>query len=140
MITAAAHDVSAAAASELKSIVQAFMPEKKTTVARPAKPHRVAARRPLGRGDSVVQLGSYRSPQQVTAGWAHLTERFPALRGYLPMKARFDSPKGTFWRLSIQGFSNQREAVARCEQLKDRGGHCFVRNFAGDAPVQIASN
>jgi Flp pilus assembly protein TadD len=140
MITAAAHDVSAAAASELKSIVQAFTPEKKAAVARPAKPHRVAARRPLGRGDSVVQLGSYRSPQQVTAGWAHLTERFPALRAYLPMKARFDSPKGTFWRLSIRGFSNQREAVARCEQFRDRGGHCFVRNFAGDAPVQIASN
>ena len=55
------------------------------------------------------------------------------------MKARFDSPKGTFWRLSVQGFDSQREAIARCDQLKGNGGHCFVRGFAGDAPVQIAS-
>lgn len=87
-----------------------------------------------------MQLGSYRSPQQVTAGWNHLTRRYPALRAYLPLRARFDSPQGTYWRLSIQGFSNQREAISRCQQLKNNGGKCFVRDFAGDTPVQIASN
>jgi hypothetical protein len=87
-----------------------------------------------------MQLGSYRSQQQVTAGWNHLTQRYPALRAYLPLRARFNSAQGTYWRLSIQGFSNQREAIARCQQLKNNGGKCFVRDFAGDAPVQIASN
>ena len=87
-----------------------------------------------------MQIASYRSPQQVTAGWNHLTQRYPALRAYLPLRARFDSPNGTYWRLSIQGFSNQREAMERCQQLKNRGGKCFVRNFAGDRPVEIASN
>jgi hypothetical protein len=87
-----------------------------------------------------MQIGSYRSPEQVTAGWNRLTQRFPALRGYLPMRARFDSPKGTFWRLSIQGFGDQREAIARCQLLKSNGGNCFVRGVAGDAPVQLASN
>ena len=128
----------AAASPEAPAAFAAFMPHKAAPVAKPAKPRRVAA---VHRGDSnaIVQLGSYRSPQQVAAGWAHLTQRYPALRAYLPMKARFDSPKGTFWRLSIQGFDNQREAIARCDQLKNRGGNCFVRGFAGDAPVQIAS-
>jgi hypothetical protein len=88
----------------------------------------------------VVQLGSYRTPQQVHAGWVHLTQRYPALRAYLPLKARFDSPNGTYWRLSIQGFSSQREAIDRCQALKSHGGACFVRGAAGDAPVQIASN
>ena len=55
------------------------------------------------------------------------------------MRARFDSPKGTFWRLSITGFATQREAQSRCQVLKNRGGNCFVRKFAGDAPVQYAS-
>jgi Flp pilus assembly protein TadD len=138
MIAAAAKEVSTAAASEVSAVVKAFMP-KKAPEARPAKPRRVAQRH-VGPGDSVMQIASYRSPQQVTAGWNHLTQRYPALRAYLPLRARFDSPNGTYWRLSIQGFSNQREAMARCQELKGRGGHCFVRGFAGDKPVEIASN
>jgi hypothetical protein len=55
------------------------------------------------------------------------------------MRARFASDKGVFYRLSITGFSSQREAITRCQLLKSNGGACFVRNFAGDAPVQYAS-
>jgi len=129
-----------AAAQQVSSAVESFITKKPAAVAKPAKAHRaIAVRRPLAHGDSVVQLGSYRTPQQVAAGWAHLTQRYPALRGYLPLKARFDSPNGTYWRLSIQGFSSQREAIDRCQVLKNRGGACFVRGVAGDAPVQIAS-
>ena len=132
-LTAAAHEVSSA--------VESFISKKPAPAARPAKAHRaVAVRRPLAHGDSVVQLGSYRTPQQVAAGWNHLTQRYPALRGYLPLKARFDSPHGTYWRLSIQGFGTQREAIDRCQLLRNHGGACFVRGAAGDAPVQIASN
>ncbi|HYX46913.1 MAG TPA: tetratricopeptide repeat protein [Sphingomicrobium sp.] len=138
MIAAAAREVSTAAATEVSAVVKSFMPKKAPTV-RPAKPHR-AAPRPVGPGDAVMQIASYRSPQQVNAGWNHLTQRYPALRAYLPLRARFDSPNGTYWRLSIQGFSNQREAIARCQELKNRGGKCFVRSFAGDKPVEIASN
>jgi hypothetical protein len=86
-----------------------------------------------------MQLGAYGSPERLNDGWTHLTQRYPALRAYLPMRARFVSPKGTFWRLSVTGFNSQREAVARCQLLKSRGGNCFVRAFAGDAPVEIAS-
>lgn len=140
IIAAAARDVTTAAAQEVSSVVQAIMP-KKVAPAQHAKPHRVAAfHRRTGKGTAVMQIGSYRSPEQVMAGWHNLTQRYPALRSYVPSKARFDSPKGTFWRLSIQGFDNQRDAIERCNMLKSRGGQCFVRNFAGDAPVEIASN
>ena len=127
---------------EAPAALPVFAPKK--TVAKPAKVRRAAAPAPRpqfrgGNGSPVVQLGSYRSPQYVAAAWGTLTKRYPALRAYLPMRARFDSPKGTFWRLSIQGFANQREAIARCEALKNRGGSCFVRRFAGDTPVQYAS-
>lgn len=131
----------AAAAPEAPSAFAAFTPKKAAPAVHHAKVRRVAAvARPLKAGGRVVQLGAYRSPAYVNAAWAKLTQRHPALRAYLPLRARFDSPKGTFWRLSIQGFSSQREAAARCQFLKSRGGSCFVRGFAGDAPVRIALN
>ena len=111
-------------------------------VPKPAKARRPAARpaplRLAGKGP-VMQLGAYKSPQYVNAAWSQLTRKYPALRSYLPLRARFDSPKGTFYRLSVQGFATQREALARCDLLKSHGGNCFVRGFAGDAPVEIAS-
>lgn len=88
---------------------------------------------------SVVQLGAYSSPKSVSVAWDRLTDRFPALAKYTPMRARFDSSKGTVWRLSIKGFSTQQEALQRCETLRNRGGSCFVRRVAGDSPVQFAS-
>lgn len=129
MLTTAAHNAEAT--------VAAFLP-KKALAAKPKARHVAVA----SRGDRgvVMQIGSYRSPQQVSAGWSNLTRRFPALRAYLPMKARFDSQNGTFWRLSVQGFDSERDAIARCNLLRSRGGHCFVRGAAGDAPVEIASN
>jgi len=126
-----------AAADKAEANVAAFLP-KKAPAAKPKARHLAAAVR--GNSGVVMQIGSYHSPQQVSAGWAHLTQRYPALRAYLPLKARFDSANGTFWRLSVQGFGNEREAIARCNALKSRGGHCFVRGIAGDAPVEIASN
>jgi Flp pilus assembly protein TadD len=97
------------------------------------------ARRSAGRSNSVVQLGAYSSSERVTVAWNMLTKRYPALAKYTPMRARFTGAKGTFWRLSIKGFDNQQEAIDRCEQLQNRGGKCFVRRVAGDAPVQFAS-
>jgi Flp pilus assembly protein TadD len=97
------------------------------------------ARKSSGRSNSVVQLGAYSSADRVTVAWNMLTKRYPALANYTPMRARFTGAKGTFWRLSIKGFGNQQEAIDRCEQLQSRGGKCFVRRVAGDAPVQFAS-
>jgi Flp pilus assembly protein TadD len=131
------------AAAKARDTVASFLTPTAAPAAKPAKPRRVAAAKPRpavhAASGAVVQLGAYSSPQGVSAGWNHLTARYPALRAYLPMRARVVLPKGTFWRLSITGFTNQREAIARCKLLKSRGGACFVRSFAGDAPVQYAS-
>jgi len=134
----------AAAAAPEAPAAFAVMAAKFAPVAKPVRlPRAPAPVRPAalrkGSAGAVMQLGAYRSPQYVSAAWNHLTQRYPALRAYLPLRARFDSPKGTFWRLSVQGFASQREAIVRCQLLKSRGGNCFVRGFADDAPVQIAS-
>lgn len=92
-----------------------------------------------GSSKAVVQLGAYSSPQRVSAAWSQLVRRYPALRDYTPMRARFAGPRGTVWRLSIKGFASQKEARERCEKLQSRGGSCFVRASAGDSPVQFAS-
>jgi D-alanyl-D-alanine carboxypeptidase len=55
------------------------------------------------------------------------------------MSARFASPKGVFYRLSVRGFASDRDARLTCESLRRQGGSCFVRNAAGDTPVQYAS-
>jgi Flp pilus assembly protein TadD len=97
------------------------------------------ARRANGHSNSVVQLGAYGSPERVGLAWTILTKRYPALARYTPMRARFNSANGLVWRLSIKGFASQQEAIARCELLQSRGGKCFVRQVAGDAPVEMAS-
>jgi len=140
------------AAAKARDTVESFFTAKPAPAAKTAKaakaakadkPRRMAAAKPQpavhATNGAVVQLGAYSSPQRVSEGWNHLTAQYPALRAYLPMRAKVVLPKGTFWRLSISGFATQREAIARCKLLKSRGGACFVRNFAGDAPVQYAS-
>jgi hypothetical protein len=92
-----------------------------------------------GKSNAVVQLGAYGSRERVGVAWEQITKRYPKLKAYAPMTARFDGPKGTVYRLAIKGFDSQQEAIARCNLLKSRGGACFVRNVAGDAPVQFAS-
>ena len=112
-------------------------------VARPArvvhaKLPTVAVRR-AGKAGAVMQIGAYGNAQRVAAAWNAAARRYGALREYTPMSARFDSPKGTFYRLSVKGFASVNEANALCASLRRGGGTCFVRKFAGDTPVQLAS-
>jgi len=112
-----------------------FVPKPK-----PAKAKKPSAARPgLGSAKGVVQLGAFSSEERVSLAWDKLTRRFPTLRNYSPVSARFDSPRGTVYRLSIRGFANQQEAISRCQVLRGKGGSCFVRSTAGDSPIQFAS-
>ena len=136
----------AAAAAEAPAAIAALVPKAEAPKAKLSRASVTAKLPPArnavlrsGKSKAVVQLGAYRSPQHVTAAWNTLTQRYPALRSHLPLRARFVSSKGTYYRLSIQGFESQQEAISRCKLLKSRGGNCFVRNAAGDAPIQIAS-
>lgn len=95
----------------------------------------------LKRGGStaVVQLGAYSNADRVLVAWNRQARRYHALQEYTPMSARFSGAKGTFYRLSVQGFGSINEAEALCSSVRHSGGSCFVRNVAGDTPVQIAS-
>lgn len=92
-----------------------------------------------GKSNAVVQLGAYKSRERVSVAWDVMATRYPGLRAYAPVTARFDAPHGVVWRLSIKGFASHQEAQNRCQQLRSKGGNCFVRSAAGDAPVRFAS-
>ena len=92
-----------------------------------------------GTSRTVVQLGSFSSRDRVAGAWSKAAAKHAALRGYTPVSARFTSGRGTFYRLSVNGFSSNREASNLCAAVKRSGGTCFVRAAFNDAPVQIAS-
>jgi cell division septation protein DedD len=92
-----------------------------------------------GHSNSVVQLGAYADRGFVNVAWGNIAKKYPALRGYSPSTARFESAKGTVYRLSVQGFASDGDARDFCEALQSAGGSCFVRSVAGDAPVRLAS-
>jgi Flp pilus assembly protein TadD len=130
----------ATAVSEAKAVLAAVMPHSAAPAPKLTKPRNVA-QPGLRHGNSpaVVQLGAYQTPDRVLSAWNGASRKYAALKAYSPMSARFASPKGTFYRLSVRGFSSVGEANALCSSLKSKGGSCFVRNVAGDTPVQYAS-
>lgn len=130
----------ASAVTEAKAVLAHMLPHNDAPVAKP-KPRVAAAVRPAshnGNSQAVVQLGAYGSPERVLAAWNGAAHKYGALKAYAPMSARFASPKGTFYRLSVRGFGSVSEAVALCNTLHRDGGSCFVRHVAGDTPVNIA--
>jgi Flp pilus assembly protein TadD len=126
-----------AALAEMAGLTKAS--NKLSSVTRRVPLRNASLHRARGNSNAVVQLGAYGSRERVAAAWELLTGRYPALREYSPMIARFDSKRGTVYRLSIKGFGSQQEALARCRSLRGNGGSCFVRNVAGDAPIRMAS-
>ncbi|MEO8455970.1 MAG: tetratricopeptide repeat protein [Sphingomicrobium sp.] len=136
---AAAREVSVANVAAPKAAAPApkAVKVKSASAARKRPPIRQAAIR-RGNSKAVVQLGSFSNPKSVLSAWNVAARRYSALRGYAPMSARFASARGTLFRLSVHGFASVNEASALCASLRRVGGACFVRNVAGDAPVQIA--
>ena len=115
---------------------QPIRARKSPPVRRAAAPRLLSIR--TGQSGAVVQLGAYASQQRVAAAWAAAARRFGGLRGYAPMSARFDSARGPVYRLSVKGFASFGQANGLCVSVRRAGGNCFVRNVAGDAPVQLA--
>ena len=70
-----------------------------------------------GNSKSVVQLGAYADRGFVNVAWGNFAKKYPALRGYAPATARFESAKGTVYRLSIQGFASDGDARDFCASL-----------------------
>jgi hypothetical protein len=111
----------------------------RVTQSLPALRHNAALRVGAGRSRAVVQLGAYNSRNFIAGAWNKASSRHAALRQFTPVTARFDGPRGTFYRLSVKGFASDRQAIDLCTSLKRAGANCFVRAAYNDAPVQLAS-
>jgi Flp pilus assembly protein TadD len=96
--------------------------------------------RAVANGRFVVQVAAYRNPVQVELGWSRLQDRFAFGPDKQPVSTTVSLPgKGTFHRLAIGSFEAPAEAARVCNSIKAKGGACFVRSKAGDAPVQWAA-
>ncbi|MDT9597802.1 SPOR domain-containing protein [Sphingosinicella rhizophila] len=90
-------------------------------------------------GGFVVQIGAYSSAENVERAWAQAYRRY-GFSDYQPLSTKIGIPgKGTFHRLSVAGFETRADAARICSTIKAKGGACFVRTVAGDAPVRWAS-
>ena len=128
-------------------VVQAILPERPVFVAKAVmKP----AVQPVARfqnatfvqpsgGRFVVQIGAFSSRAVAEDGWARAVRRVGALGEMTPSTAVFQKDGTTFYRLSVSGFDTRANAATFCERFRARGGQCFVREQAGDAPLQWAA-
>ncbi|HEY0412025.1 MAG TPA: tetratricopeptide repeat protein [Allosphingosinicella sp.] len=109
---------------------------------RPAGPVLASAIMPdghAGPGRFAVQLGAFASPAGVERGWAQAYRRY-GFENHTPLSTTFAvRGRGTFHRLSVAGFASREDAGRVCRTVRAKGGACFVRAVAGDAPVRWAS-
>ncbi|MDP9404615.1 MAG: tetratricopeptide repeat protein [Actinomycetota bacterium] len=87
----------------------------------------------------VVQIGAYRSPVQVEKAWSQAQRRY-RLAEHAPLSTTVSIPgKGVFHRLAVSGFQAPADAARACQSIRGKGGACFVRPTAGDAPARWAA-
>jgi hypothetical protein len=89
-------------------------------------------------GGWVVQLGAYSSVARIEAGWQGAVHQYTPLDNYVPASAAYEFQSATLHRLSIAGFPTRAAARSVCLAIKARGADCFIREAAGDAPLQWA--
>jgi len=86
----------------------------------------------------VVQLGAYSRAGAIQTAWSQASKLMPRLGGFAPARAEFSFSGTSLVRLSVSGFADRAAAVSLCEQIRGKGGQCFVRQAAGDSAVQWA--
>lgn len=89
-------------------------------------------------GRFVVQLGAFSTSAGVERAWAQHYKRY-GFGDQIPLSTTIKVGGRNFHRLSVSGFESHAEASRVCRQVKAKGGACFVRTVAGDAPVRWAS-
>lgn len=88
----------------------------------------------------VVQIGAFSTANATERAWQAAERRYGFISQREPLTTTISIPsKGEFHRLAISGFDHRGEAAAVCASIKAKGGACFVRVNAGDAPVRWAS-
>ncbi len=123
------------------SVMTASAPTIETPARRFEAPRRGADSAPAasGTGRFAVQLGAYSSAASVERAWAQMLRRF-GFEDLTPLSTTVRMPgRGTLHRLSVAGFASRDAAGRTCRSIRARGGACFVRTVAGDAPVRWAS-
>ena len=109
-------------------------------VFKPAKITKFETRpRKSAAGRYVVQIGAYRHVIQAERAWAQAQRRYGLTAGQAVSTTVTLPGRGTFHRLSVAGFEGADQAARTCGTIRARGGSCFVRTVAGDAPLQFAS-
>jgi Flp pilus assembly protein TadD len=117
------------------AIAKAPLPAFKST-----KVAHIEAPRSAGNGRFVVQIGAYRNPVQVEIAWSQAQERFGFGADKQPVSTTVKLPgRGMLHRLAVASFEAPAQAARVCQSIKAKGGACFVRSRAGDAPVQWAA-
>ncbi len=108
---------------------------------KPAKVTKLDSRpRKNGTGRYVVQIGAYRHVIQAERAWTEAQRRY-GLAAEQAVSTTVNLPgRGTFHRLSVAGFAAADQAARTCGTIRARGGTCFVRTVAGDAPLQYAAH
>ncbi|MCU0986436.1 MAG: SPOR domain-containing protein [Acetobacteraceae bacterium] len=80
-----------------------------------------------GTGRIQVQLAAVPSEQAATAEWERLRRRMPDLLGNQRLIVSRGEREGQpFWRVRTGAFSDSTAARAFCDQVRQRGGSCFV--------------
>jgi len=108
---------------------------------KPSRIVKLAARSSkFGAGRFVVQIGAYRNLNQASRAWGEAARRYGIGVDKQPLSTTVTLPgRGTFYRLSVAPFEAPGQAAKVCQSIRARGGACFVRGLAGDAPMQYAA-
>lgn len=118
-------------------------PQGPTKIAYVAPVRTAPTMRPIARqasGGYAVQLGAYSAAARVEVAWNRIAQRVRMIEDYTPSSSRFDLEQvGTVYRLSLSGFETRAAATSVCQQIRAKGGECFVRAVQDDRPVQWVS-
>ena len=83
--------------------------------------------RVLPAGNAVVQLGAYRSEDELYEAWNKMQVKFDDLSYREPTVIRADlGAKGIYYRLRIAGIANAAEAKTLCATLSAKGQACIL--------------
>ncbi len=135
-------DFASETAPMIRASVSTFEPAEKAPriVGRTERQEEVRAALGARPSRFVVQIGAFSTPENVERAWVMAIDRFPAAAERVPLSTTVTIPgRGTFHRLSVSGFDSRTEANGLCGSIRAKGGACFVRETAGDAPVRWAS-
>lgn len=89
-------------------------------------------------GRFVVQIGAFSSVGNAERAWLQAERRY-GLAAAQPLTTTVELDGRVLHRVSVSGFADRAAATRLCGSIRTKGGACFVRATAGDAPVQWAS-